>query len=59
MRGRPLIPFAVIAIVGLLLITVLSFVGLNQRDAMQEDEDGNGGEEVTERSSSKFDKARI
>ncbi|WP_413380149.1 cytochrome c550 [Alkalihalobacillus sp. 1P02AB] len=48
MKGRPLIPFAVIAIVGLLLITALSFVGLNQREAMQEDEEGNGAEEVTE-----------
>ncbi|WP_100372407.1 cytochrome c550 [Bacillus sp. FJAT-45037] len=45
MRGRPLLPFAIIAIVGILLMISLSFIGLNQREAMNADE---VEEEVTE-----------
>ncbi|WP_078552794.1 c-type cytochrome [Bacillus alkalicellulosilyticus] len=30
MKGQPLLPFGIIAIVGLLLIVSLSFIGLNQ-----------------------------
>ncbi|ARK29346.1 cytochrome c550 [Halalkalibacter krulwichiae] len=47
MKGRPLLPFAVTAIVGILLMIALSFVGLNQREAMNADE-AEGTEEVTE-----------
>lgn len=37
MKGRPLLPFAVTAIVGILLMVALSFVGLNQRAEMNAD----------------------
>lgn len=33
MRGKPLYPYAGIAIVGIALMIVLSFVGVNQKDA--------------------------
>ncbi|MEC2070487.1 cytochrome c550 [Alkalihalophilus marmarensis] len=46
MKGRPLLPFAIIAIVGIVVMISLSFIGLNQREAMQADEEGE--EEVTE-----------
>ncbi len=39
MKGKPLIPFAIIAIVGILLTITLSFVGLNQREALESDEE--------------------
>ncbi|GAF65940.1 cytochrome c551 [Bacillus sp. TS-2] len=45
MKGQPLIPFAIIAIVGLLLITILSFVGLSDREAREAEENGEGTEE--------------
>lgn len=34
MRGKPLYPWAVIATVGLTLMIVLSFVGVNQKDTL-------------------------
>ncbi|ADU29882.1 cytochrome c550 [Evansella cellulosilytica] len=44
MKGKPLYPFAVTAILGIALIVVLSFIGLDQsRDMAGED---NGGEET-------------
>lgn len=46
MKGRPLLPFAIIAILGIVVMISLSFIGLNQREAMQADEEGE--EEVTE-----------
>ncbi|MCM3761486.1 cytochrome c [Alkalihalobacillus oceani] len=46
MKGRPLMPFAITAIVGILLMVSLSFVGLNQRAEMNAD--GEGAEEVEE-----------
>ncbi|WP_227934946.1 cytochrome c550 [Alkalihalobacillus deserti] len=47
MKGRPLLPFAVTAIVGILLMIALSFVGLNQRTEMNADP-AEETEEVTE-----------
>lgn len=38
MKGRPLVPFAITAIIGILLMISLSFVGLNQRAEMNSDE---------------------
>ncbi len=46
MKGRPLLPFAITAIIGILLMVSLSFVGLNQRAEMNADETET--EEVTE-----------
>lgn len=40
MRGKPLYPFAVTAVLGILLIVILSFVGLHQ----QQDMAGENGE---------------
>ncbi|WP_017728371.1 cytochrome c550 [Halalkalibacterium ligniniphilum] len=45
MKGRPLLPFAIIAIIGILVMISLSFVGLNQRAEMNSEETE---EEVTE-----------
>ncbi len=47
MKGRPLLPFAITAILGILLMVVLSFVGLDQRAEMNAD-DTDETEEVTE-----------
>ncbi|WP_088102501.1 cytochrome c550 [Halalkalibacter urbisdiaboli] len=38
MKGRPLVPFAITAIIGILLMISLSFVGLDQRAEMNADE---------------------
>ncbi|WP_368504790.1 cytochrome c550 [Alkalihalophilus sp. As8PL] len=46
MKGRPLLPFGIIAIVGIVVMISLSFMGLNQREAMNADEEET--EEVTE-----------
>lgn len=46
MKGRPLLPFAITAIIGILLMVSLSFIGLNQRAEMNADEPE--AEEVTE-----------
>jgi cytochrome c550 len=48
MKGRPLLPFAVTAIIGILLMVVLSFVGLDQRAEMNADDADEAEEEVTE-----------
>ncbi|WP_026689218.1 c-type cytochrome [Alteribacter aurantiacus] len=46
MRGKPLYPFLVTAILGILLMVVLSFVGNVQQDQIaQEAEGGENGEE--------------
>jgi len=47
MKGRPLLPFAVTAVIGILLMVALSFVGLNQRAEMNADP-AEEAEEVTE-----------
>lgn len=40
MKKNPVIPYAIIAVVGLGLMLVLSFVGLNQMDEVQQAHDG-------------------
>ncbi|UCZ54517.1 cytochrome c [Bacillus shivajii] len=40
MKGRPLYPFALTAVLGIGLIIILSFVGINQQDMAGEDGDG-------------------
>ncbi|MFC4558838.1 cytochrome c550 [Virgibacillus kekensis] len=43
MKRNPVIPYAIIAVVGILLVVVISFAGLGQREAIQEAEK-NGGQ---------------
>ncbi|RFA36387.1 cytochrome C [Virgibacillus dokdonensis] len=47
MKRNPVIPFALIAIIGILTIIVISFVGIGQRDDIQQAEEG-GGEKAEE-----------
>ncbi|TSB46745.1 c-type cytochrome [Alkalicoccobacillus porphyridii] len=47
MKGSPLIPFALIALIGILLMAGLSAYGLFERNAAEEGENG-AEEEVTE-----------
>ncbi|WP_096201292.1 c-type cytochrome [Bacillus sp. FJAT-45350] len=47
MKGKPLVPFGVIAIIGILLMFSLSFVGLSEKLSADE-ADGEGAEEVVE-----------
>lgn len=47
MKRNPVMPFAIIAVVGILAIIILSFVGVNQREAIQQAEEG-GGAQVEE-----------
>ncbi|MCT2537586.1 cytochrome c [Aquibacillus koreensis] len=44
MKRNPVIPFAIIAVLGILTMIVLSIVGLDQQDQIAQ-EDGTGGEE--------------
>lgn len=48
MKGSPLIPFALIALIGIVLMAGLSAYGLSERNAAEEGEDGAAEEEVTE-----------
>lgn len=47
MKKNPVIPFAIIAIIGILTVIIISFVGVNQRDDIQKAEE-NGGEATEE-----------
>ncbi|WP_085991886.1 cytochrome c550 [Oceanobacillus senegalensis] len=40
MKKNPLIPYAIIAVVGVLAVIIISFVGVGQRDAIQQAEEG-------------------
>ncbi|WP_156290710.1 cytochrome c550 [Oceanobacillus salinisoli] len=40
MKKNPLIPYAIIAVVGVLAVIIISFVGLGQRDAIHQAEEG-------------------
>ncbi|SFA70587.1 cytochrome c550 [Lentibacillus halodurans] len=40
MQKNPVIPYALIAGIGILLVIVVSFVGLDQQEAIQEEENG-------------------
>ncbi|MBR3121355.1 cytochrome c550 [Oceanobacillus profundus] len=48
MRRNPVVPYAIIAILGVLTVVIISFVGLNQRADIQVAEEG--GSEQTEES---------
>ncbi|GAA0602276.1 cytochrome c-550 [Virgibacillus siamensis] len=43
MKNNPVIPYAIIAVVGIFLVIIISVVGIDQRQAI-EDEHENGGE---------------
>ncbi|MBP2078172.1 cytochrome c550 [Oceanobacillus polygoni] len=49
MRRNPVVPYAIIAILGVLTVVIISFVGLNQRADIQVAEEG--GSEQTEEGS--------
>lgn len=40
MKKNPVLPYAIIAVIGILAIIILSFVGVNQREAIQLAEEG-------------------
>lgn len=47
MRKNPVIPFAIIAALGIVVMIIVSAAGLNQREAIQNEEEG-GGEKQEE-----------
>ncbi|WP_101844311.1 cytochrome c550 [Halobacillus sp. Marseille-P3879] len=46
MRRNPVIPFALIAVLGILVMIVVSSVGINEREAIENAEDGEESEET-------------
>ncbi|MBY7143360.1 cytochrome c [Virgibacillus sp. NKC19-3] len=48
MKRNPVIPYAVIAVLGILTVLVISLVGVGQRDDIQQAEEGNGEEQQEE-----------
>ncbi|GAA0441052.1 cytochrome c [Virgibacillus sp. AGTR] len=47
MKRNPVIPYALIALVGILAVIVIAFIGLDQRKDIQQAEEG-GGEQAEE-----------
>ncbi len=47
MRKNPVIPFAIIAVLGIVAMIIVSAAGINQREAIQNQEE-NGGEQQEE-----------
>ncbi|PAV29043.1 cytochrome C [Virgibacillus profundi] len=47
MKNNAAVPYAIIAILGILTVIVISFIGLNQREDIQQAEEG-GGEQTEE-----------
>ncbi|MGP4061684.1 cytochrome c550 [Halobacillus sp. H74] len=47
MRKNPVIPFAVIAVLGIIVMIIVSSAGINQREAIQNEEEGGGEQEET------------
>lgn len=45
MKKNPVIPYAIIAVIGILAVIIISVVGIDQRQAIQDAEE-NGGEET-------------
>ncbi|MEN1970509.1 cytochrome c550 [Lentibacillus sp. N15] len=45
MKKNPVIPYALIAVIGIALVIVISIVGINQRDAIQKAEEGGDTEQ--------------
>ncbi|MBH0229899.1 cytochrome c [Halobacillus yeomjeoni] len=50
MRKNPVIPFAIIAVLGIVTMIIVSAAGINQREAIQNEEHG-GGEKQEETAS--------
>ncbi|UOR12287.1 cytochrome c550 [Halobacillus amylolyticus] len=50
MKRNPVIPFAIIAVMGILAMIVISSIGVNQKQAIQDAEE-NGGEQQEETAS--------
>ncbi|ARI77036.1 cytochrome c550 [Halobacillus mangrovi] len=50
MRRNPVIPFAIIAVLGIVAMIIVSAAGINQREAIQ-NEEKNGGEKQEEAAS--------
>lgn len=48
MSKNPVIPYAIIAVVGVLAVILISFLGVNQRDAAENPEEGNNSGETVE-----------
>ncbi|WP_047986311.1 c-type cytochrome [Ornithinibacillus californiensis] len=48
MKRNPLIPYALIAITGILVVIVIAFVGINQRAELAGDDHGQAEEEIVE-----------
>lgn len=48
MKKNPVIPYALIAVLGIVLVIVISVVGINQRDAMESDDDDADTEEQSD-----------
>ncbi|HLR66476.1 cytochrome c550 [Virgibacillus alimentarius] len=46
MKKNAVVPYAIIAVLGILTVIIISFVGVNQRDDIQQAEEG--GEKATE-----------
>ena len=45
MKKNPVIPYALIAVLGIVLVIVISVVGINQREAIEGDDEGEETEE--------------
>ncbi|WP_373892833.1 c-type cytochrome [Virgibacillus natechei] len=50
MKRNPVIPYAVIAVLGIITVLIISLVGVGQREDIQQAEEGNGEEEQQEES---------
>ncbi|MCA1021409.1 c-type cytochrome [Halobacillus litoralis] len=50
MRKNPVIPFAIIAVLGIVAMIIVSSAGINQREAIESEEEG-GGEQTEETAS--------
>ncbi|MBP1968690.1 mono/diheme cytochrome c family protein [Virgibacillus natechei] len=48
MRGNPVIPYAIIAVLGILTVLVVSIIGVGQREDIAEDGNGEEQEEAQE-----------
>lgn len=47
MKKNAVVPYAIIAVLGILTVIVISFIGINQREDIQQAEEG-GGEQTEE-----------
>lgn len=48
MKRNPVIPYAVIAVIGILTVLVISIIGVGQREDIQQAEEGNGDQQQEE-----------